>query len=219
MRILIIGGGKLAYYLVKTLQPGQHDITVVERRMEICERIATDFNAEVYNGDGTNIALLEQAGAAQMDILIALTGKDESNLIASEIAKKKFGIRTTVAKVNNPKNIEMFERLGVDRSVSSTQIVADLIEQEVEFHGMRVAMTVKGTTKVIVEFALSPRSSAVGKRIRENDFAGQSKVVLRTKPDGTVEIPTGDTVLAEGDTLMMVCDRSQLDAVWKAMVR
>lgn len=187
--------------------------------MEICERIATDFNVEVYNGDGTNIALLEQAGAAEMEILIALTGKDESNLIASEICKKKFGIRFTVAKVNNPKNIEMFERLGVDKPVSSTQIVADLIEQEVEYSGMKIVMKVQETTKVIIEFPLSAKSQAAGRKIRDFEFALGSKVILRTLPDGKVEIPNGDTVLVAGETLMMVCDRSQLDAVWKTMVK
>jgi trk system potassium uptake protein len=219
MKILIIGGGKLSYYLVKTLQPGHHELTLIEKRMEICERIATDFNVEVYNGDGTNIALLEQAGAADMDILIALTGKDESNLIASEICKKKFGIRFTVAKVNNPKNIEMFERLGVDKPVSSTQIVADLIEQEVEYSGMKIVMKVQHTTKVIVEFPLSAKSQAAGKKIRDFEFASESKVILHTTPDGKVEIPNGDTSLIAGETLMMVCDKSQLDQVWKAMVK
>ena len=219
MKILIIGGGKLCYYLVKTLQPGHHEITLIEKRMEICERVATDFNVDVYNGDGTNIALLEQAGAADMDILIALTGKDENNLIASEICKKKFGIRFTVAKVNNPKNIEMFERLGVDKPVSSTQILADLIEQEVEYSGMKIVLKMKGTTKVIVEFQLSVKSPACGKKISDYEFAGESKIILRTKADGNVEIPDGDTTLSAGEILTMVCDRHQLDGLWKSMVK
>ncbi len=133
MRIVIIGGGKLAYYLVKTLNLSEHDITVIELRKDVCENIATDFEVEVYNADGTNIGILQQARCQEADFLIAITGKDENNLIACEIGKKKFNVKQTVAKVNNPKNIEMFIKLGVDKPVSSTQILADIIEHEIDY--------------------------------------------------------------------------------------
>ncbi len=219
MNILIIGGGRLAYYLIKTLNPMKHAIRLIELRKDYCERIATDFDVDVYNGDGTNMDLLDQAGCGECDFVIAITGKDQVNLVACEIAKRRFGVRQTVAKVNNPKNIDMFVKLGVDRPVSSTQVLADLIEQEVDFTGMRMVLRLQGTTKCLVEFTLSPKSTAVGKRLREYTFPGQSRVVVVTRTDGTSELPGGDLMMKAGDVMIMSSDQSQLDALWKRMVQ
>ncbi|MHB1453196.1 MAG: potassium channel family protein [Saccharofermentanales bacterium] len=219
MKIIIVGGGKLAYYLVKTLQPSRHKIVVIEQRKDLCEKIATELEVEVYNGDGTNISMLEQAGCMNADFMIAITGKDENNLIACEIGKKKFMIRQTVAKVNNPKNIDMFYRLGVDKPVSSTQILADLIEQEVEYVGMRTAYKISGSSKVIVEFALSEKSGACSKTLREYSFPGESKIVLITRKDGQIVIPKGDVFMKAEDHILLMCDEDHMDVIWRTMVK
>ncbi len=219
MKIIIIGGGKLAYYLVKTLQPSRHQIIVVELRKELCEKIATELEVDVFNGDGTSITMLEQAGCLDADFMITLTGKDENNLIACEIGKKKFGVKQTIAKVNNPKNIDMFYRLGVDKPVSSTQIIADLIEQEIVFQGMRIAYRIAGTSKVIVEFSLSEKSSACDKTLKDYDFPVESMVVLITRMDGEIVMPKGSSVMKAHDTILLVCDEMHFDLVWNKMVR
>lgn len=219
MRIIIIGGGKVAYYLVKTLQPGKNQITLIELRKDICEKIATDFEVDVYNGDGTNVDILEQANCQNADFLIAVTGKDENNLIACEIAKKKFNVKQTVAKVNNPKNIEMFIRLGVDRPVSSTQMLADIIEHEVEFAGMRVAFKIENTNRMIVEFNLSNKSFAIGKLLQDYDFPGDSRIVMITRQDGKVVMPNGDVMMKTGDKMLMICDESMMNLIWKNLVQ
>ncbi|MEA4888408.1 MAG: TrkA family potassium uptake protein [Clostridiaceae bacterium] len=220
MKIFIVGGGKLAYYLIKTLRPYRHDISIIEQQKDVCERIATDFDeVNVYNGDGTSIQMLEEVDCRRADFYIAVTGKDENNLVGCEIAKKRFHVKVTVARVNNPKNVEMFNRLGVDRVYSSTQILADIIEQEIDYIGMRVAFSIEKTSKSIVEFKLSPHSAAVGKTLLEYDFPGSSKVVLLTREDGTVEMPGGDLVMHPGDMMLLVCDESEYDSIWKMMVR
>ncbi|MHB8961667.1 MAG: potassium channel family protein [Saccharofermentanales bacterium] len=219
MKIVIVGGGKLAYYLVKTLQPSKHKIVVIEQRKDLCEKIATELEVEVYNGDGTNISMLEQAGCMNADFMIAITGKDENNLIACEIGKKKFKIRQTVAKVNNPKNIDMFYRLGVDKPVSSTQILADLIEQEVEYVGMHTAYKVTDSSKVIIEFTLSEKSTACSKTLKEYNFPGDSKVVLITRKDGQIVMPKGEVFMKADDTILMVCDEDHFDLIWRMMVK
>jgi len=220
MRIIIVGGGKLAYYLVKTLLPSRHEITIVEQRKDVCEKIATDFEeVQVYNGDGTNITVLEKAKCKNADFLVAVTGKDENNLIACEIAKKKFKVHQTVAKVNNPKNIEMFIRLGVDKPFSSTQILANVIEQEIEYVGMRVAFNIENTTKSIVEFDLSPKSNAANKTLKEYNFPGDSKLVLITRKDGTIVMPQGDVFMKADDNILMVCDEKYYDTIWRVMVK
>lgn len=219
MKIIILGGGKLAYYLVKTLQPGKHSIVVLEQQKELCEKMANELEVDVFHGDGTNIAMLERAGAQDADFMVAITGKDENNLIACEIAKKKFNVKQTISKVNNPKNIDMFYKLGVDKPVSSTQIIADLIEQEIEYAGMRTAYKISNSTKVIVEFILSPKSVACGKTLQEYTFPGQSKIVLIKRGDGQIVVPAGDVFMKENDVILMVCDETSFDIIWRAMVK
>jgi trk system potassium uptake protein len=220
MRIIIAGGGKLAYYLIKTLRPYRHEITVIEQLKEVCERIATDFDEViVYNGDGTSIRLLEELGCQNADFYVAVTGKDENNLVGCEIAKMRFKVKVTVARVNNPKNIEMFNRMGVDRVYSGTQILADIIEQEIDYSGLRVVFKIEKTTKQIVEFKLSAKSSACGKTLQEYSFPGNSIVVMVTREGGTAENPRGDLVMQPGDIMLMNCDVSEMDLIWKQMVR
>jgi len=196
MRILIVGGGKLAYYLIKTLRPYRHNISLIEQQKDVSEKIATDFDeVSVFNGDGTNISLLEEVGCRNADFYIAVTGKDENNLVGCQIAKKRFNVKHTVARVNNPKNADMFGRMGVDKVYSGTQILADIIEQEIDYEGMRVAFNIQQTTKNIIEFKLSPRSPACGKTLRQFNFPGESKVVLITHTNGAVEAPSGETTM------------------------
>jgi trk system potassium uptake protein TrkA len=218
MRVIIVGGGKVAYYLVKTLQPGKHQIALIELRKDICEKIATDYEVDVYNGDGTSISMLEQANCQDADYLVAVTGKDENNLIACEIAKKKFNVKQTVAKVNNPKNIEMFIRLGVDRPVSSTQMLADIIEHEIEYEGMRIVFDIEHTTKSIIEFELSDKSKAIDKKLQEYVFPGASRIVMITRADGKSALPHGDVMMKSGDKILMICDQSMFDDIWKTLV-
>ncbi|NLW11282.1 MAG: TrkA family potassium uptake protein [Clostridiaceae bacterium] len=220
MRIVIVGGGKLAYYLIKTLRPYKHQISVIETLKDVSERIATDFDeVNVYQGDGTTIRIMEESGCHNADFYIAVTGKDENNLIGCEIAKKRFHVRNTVARVNNPKNAEMFTRLGVDKVYSSTQILADIIEQDIDYEGMRSVFSIDKTTKSIIEFVLSPKSAACDKTLAEYDFPGRSKLVLLTRPNGFVEMPAGDLVMKADDIILLICDEKDYDNIWKTMVR
>jgi len=220
MRIVIVGGGKLAYYLIKTLRPYRHQISVIELQKEVSAKIATDFDeVDVYNGDGTSIRMMSEVDCQNADFYIAVTGKDENNLVGCQIAKKKFNVRHTVARVNNPKNAEMFTRMGVDKVYSGTQILADIIEQEVDFEGLRVILKIDRSNKSIIEFKLSPRSAACGKTLEAYDFPGDSKVVMVTRADGSVETPRGNLVMQSEDTFLMIAEISEYNAILKTMVR
>jgi trk system potassium uptake protein TrkA len=220
MKIIIVGGGKLAYYLIKTLKPHRHDITLIELQKDLCDRIATDFDeVNVYNGDGTNIHVLTAVGCDQADFYVAVTGKDENNLVGCEVAKMRFGVRVTVARVNNPKNLEMFDRLGVNKVFSSTQILADIIEQEIDFAGMRIVFSIPNTSKAIIEFQLAPQSAACNKTLQQYQFPGDSKVVMITHNDGRVEMPHGNQVMHANDIMLLVSDESEFNNIWKTMVR
>jgi len=219
MKIVIVGGGKLAYYLIKTLKPSRHNITLIEQVIDTSSRIASDFEeVSVYNGDGTNIQVLEEVGCHDADFFVAVTGKDENNLVACEIAKLKFNARVTVARVNNPKNSEIFGRLGIDKVFSGTQLLADIIEQEIDYAGMRIVFDIPNTTKSIVEFELAPNSAAVGKNLSEYTFPGLSKVVMLTRADGTVEMPSGSLLMQACDMILLVCDEREYNQVWKTLV-
>ena len=220
MRVYIIGGGKLAYYLIKTLQPFRHEITIVELEKTVCERIATEFDdVRVYNGDGSTIQMLQEVDCGKADFYIAVTGKDENNLIGCQIAKRNFNVKRTVARVNNPKNVEMFHLLGVDRVYSGTQILANIIEQDIDYIGMRVAYSIEHTSKSIIEFKLSRKSDAAGRTLQQYNFPGSSKVVMITRAGGQVEMPRGDLMMHSDDTMLLVCDESEYEIIWRKMVR
>lgn len=206
MNIVIVGGGKIGYYLVKTLLPYKHRITVIEPKKELCEKIANELNISVINGDGTNIDYLSEAEVGKADILIAVTGRDEDNLIACQLAKRNFGVKRTIARVNNPKNITVFERLGVDLPISSTSIIADLIEQEVDYSGMKTLMRLKSGKIVLSEIVVTGNSPVCNKSLRDIDLP-RDCIFISVIRDEEVIIPNGFTVLQCGDYIIAVSSK------------
>ncbi|WP_027628390.1 NAD-binding protein [Ruminiclostridium cellobioparum] len=201
MYIVIAGGGKIGYYLIKTLQPYKHRITVIEPQRELCEKIANQLNISVVNGDGTSIEHLTESELGKADIFIAVTGRDEENLIACQLAKRKFGVNRTIARVNNPKNITVFEKLGVDIAVSSTSIIADLIEQEVDYSGVRTLMKLKGGKITLSELVITPESGVINKKLKDLNIP-KDFILISVIRDDAVIIPNGDTMLSEGDYII-----------------
>ncbi|PYG89785.1 trk system potassium uptake protein TrkA [Ruminiclostridium sufflavum DSM 19573] len=201
MNIVIVGGGKVGYYLAKTLQQYKHKIAIIERKRELCEKIANELKICVVNGDGTNIDHLTECIAEKPDTFIAVTGKDEDNLIACQLAKRNFGIKRTIARVNNPKNIVVFEKLGVDIALSSTSVIADLIEQEVDFMGMKTLMKLRGGKVALNEINITNSSPVVNKSLREISIPKDCVLISVIRED-LVIIPKGDTILADGDIII-----------------
>lgn len=203
MYIIIAGGGKIGYYLSKTLMPNNHKVTVIERQKELCEKIANELNISVVNGDGTSIDDLSNVEADKADIFIAVTGRDEDNLISCQLAKKSFGVKRTIARVNNPKNIKVFERLGVDIAVSSTSIIADFIEQEVDYSGLKTLMKLKNGKIVLSEIMITDTSPVCDKSLKEIDIPADC-VIVSVIRDEEVIIPNGYTILHDGDLVIAV---------------
>lgn len=219
-KIVIVGGDKVAYNLIGLLLAENiYDIHVIDNRFDVCEKLANNYAVHVYHGDGTNVDILERAEAKDAKVMIALTGEDESNLVACQIAKHRFNVGLTIAKVNNPHNASIMKILGVDKTFSSTLLIAKMIDQEVAYSGMSVTYSVPGTSKAIVSVPLHPESEACGKTLAEFDFVGDSRVVLVTRSSGDVLIPTGDLRMERGDTLLIVCDQKDFEAIWLCFVR
>lgn len=131
MRIVIVGGGKVGYYLMKSLFEDGNNVSLIEVQRSLCEKIAEEFNDVVIWGDGTSLEVLCDAGIEQADVVVAATGKDEENLTICQIAKINFKVKKTISRINNPKNIQIFEALGVDKTVCSTEVIANLIGKTV----------------------------------------------------------------------------------------
>ncbi len=131
MYIIIVGGGKVGYYLTKTLLSEGHEVLLIERDPDKSEQFVEQFGAVVVAGDGAEAAVMAAAGAARADVVIAVTGEDEDNLVICQVAKTKFHVARTIARVNNPKNEYLFRMLGVDITVSQTDYILTLIEQAI----------------------------------------------------------------------------------------
>lgn len=217
MKLVIIGAGKVAYYLIRELNH-EHDITIIEQDEASATKIANQLSVVVIKGDGTIPSVLGPA-CEDTDMLIALTGKDENNLIACQVAKKHFGVPLTIARVNNPRNLEVMERFGVDKSYSGTKILAEMIEQEIDHLGLRIVHKIKKSDKVLIEFTLSPSSKACEKALENYTFINDSKVVVITTADGKVIAPRGSTVMHSGELMMMVCSSKYVEQIWKEMVK
>ena len=213
MYIIVIGGGKVGYYLGKELVESQHEVLIIEKDRAKCDRIVDELGDIVLQGDGCEASTMEIAGFGRADMVIAVTGEDEDNLVACQVAKAKFKVPRTVARINNPKNSEIFRRLGIDTTVSATDVILAHIEQELPIHPLIPLMTIKGGGLEIVEVKIPPRSSVVGKRIRELLLPQQSLVTLIISEDGVPKAPDGDIIIQPGDEIVAVTRRENEDAL------
>ncbi|HOP99741.1 MAG TPA: TrkA family potassium uptake protein [Acetivibrio clariflavus] len=206
MYIIVAGGGKLGYYLIKTLLSYKHKVVVIESKVELCEKLANELNIPAFNGNATDLDILTQVEAEKADTFIAVTGKDEDNLIACQLAKRNFGVKRTIARVNNPKNIEVFQKLGVDFAVSSTSIIADLIEQEVDYTGMKTLMKLRSGKLVLSEITISENSPVVNKSLKDIKIP-KDCIIISLIRDEEVIIPNGFTVLRDKDYIITVSSK------------
>ena len=147
--------------------------------------------------------MLSEIELQKCDIFIAVTGKDQDNLIACQLAKRNFGVERTIARVNNPKNIEIFQKLGVDIPVSSTSIIADLIEQEVDYSGIKTLLRLKTGKLVLNEILITDKSPVCDKALKDINIP-KDCVVISVIRDVEVIIPNGFTILKEGDYIITV---------------
>ena len=132
MYVIVIGGGKVGYYLCKHLLERQYEVTLIEKDPRRAEALtgAGQLGEIVMVGDGDEMAFLATTGMERADVVVAVTGDDEDNLVACQLAKRKFKVPKTVARVNNPANVQIFKTLGVDVALSATEVLLDLIEKE-----------------------------------------------------------------------------------------
>ena len=201
MRILIIGAGQHGYYLSKHLKEAGHDIRLIDRHEENCARLANAIDVRVFCGDGTKVETLAAAGAGKCDVMIAVTNHDENNLIACEIGKKQFGIQRTISKINNTKNISLMKRLGIDLVLDSTQIIADLIEREIDNSDVKLIADISNSDAIISEYTIPETWKHSGKRVMDLEIP-ENCVLIYILRAGSLMIPRGNTLLMAGDNVV-----------------
>ncbi len=213
MYIIVVGGGKVGYYLAKELVEEGHEVLVIEKDATKVERIAEDLGDITLRGDGCEAATMEMAGFGRADMVIAVTGDDEDNLVVCQVAKAKFNVPRALARINNPKNEEIFKRLGIDTTVSATAAILAQIEQELPTHPLIPLLTLKGGGLEMVEVKVPESSAVVGKCIGEILLPQQSIIALIVDEDGVPRVPKNDTVLRAGDEVVAVTRTENEDAL------
>ena len=205
MNIVIVGGGKVGYYLAKTLLEHMHEVVLIEINKHTCASIANELDIPVICGDSTLIETLESASLDEADAMICVSGMDEVNLITCQLAKKIFGVAKTIAKVNNPKNAIVLKELGVDNVINSTDSITSLIEREVDTSKIKELITLNHGEAVICEVTLPEKYYYDGKQLMDLKLPGLFNIVSITRGD-TLIIPRGQSVLRSGDKLLVISD-------------
>lgn len=205
MKIVIAGGGKVGFYLAKTLLSYRHEVQIIEVKRDRCEKIADKLNIPVHNGDATKINMLRSSEAEKADIFIAVTGLDEENLIACQLAKNNLQVKKTIARVNNPQNSRIFRELGVDIAVSSTNIIADLIEEEIDYSGMKTLTSIKNNKIIISEIEIQKTSPVFNKKVMDIKIPKDCLLVSVIKGEEVLR-PSSNLVLLEGDSVIVASD-------------
>lgn len=205
MKVIIVGGGKVGYYLVRTLLEHKHEPTVIEINKNVSRHIADEMDIPVILGDATKYETLAAAGASGADAFISVTGSDENNLIACQLAKSEFGIAKTVAKSNNPKNVAVMKALGIENVINSTDSIASLIEREVDTSKIKQLLQLENSDVSLFEVQIPDNYVYDGKMLMELKLPSLFNIVSITRGDSLI-IPRGQSTLSSGDKLLVICD-------------
>jgi trk system potassium uptake protein TrkA len=201
MYAIIGGGGKVGFFLARELISQGHEVLIIENRADRTEFISNELGNVVLRGNADEASTLADAGAERADVVIAVTGDDEDNLVICQVAKKRFGAKRTIARINEPRNEGIFRLLGIDATVNATEVLLSILEHEIPQANLVPLLRLRNTDVEVVEAVLSDRSSAVGRPLRELQVPAESTVAVVIR-NGSAIFPTGATVLQPGDEVI-----------------
>lgn len=202
---MIMGGGKVGSFLAEMLEAKGHRVAVIERNRELCEHLAARTSAMVIQGDGCDLRTQEEAETHKADVFAAVTGDDDNNLVACQLARTHFQVPRAVARVNNPNNEKLFNRLGIE-AISSTTVIAQLIEERTTVGDIVTLFAMKKGKLMVVELDL-PEDRCRSCEVPLRDLGLPRGCVLVSIIRGEeVIIPQGSSVLQPGDTVIAVTD-------------
>jgi trk system potassium uptake protein TrkA len=211
MFVIIVGGGKTGSQLASQLLSGGHKVRLIEDRPEVLARLREELPKEVIvPGDGSSPSVLESAGIEDAQVLAAVTGEDEDNLVVSTLARFEFGVQRVIARVNNPKNTWLFTpEMGVDVALCQSDILAKLIAEEMSIGDMMTLLKLRKGEYSIVEEKVHPEAVVVGKMLRDIDLPAQC-VFAAVIRKGQLIVPNGNTELAPVDEIIALVHASQV---------
>ncbi|HMB18723.1 MAG TPA: TrkA family potassium uptake protein [Gaiellaceae bacterium] len=219
MYILIAGGGKVGANLTRSVLDLGHEVTLIEQRRERFETLEEEFEHRVQVGDATELFVLERAGIARPpDLVVAVTGDDEDNMIICQIARDKFGVAKVIARVNDPRNQEHFDLLGVTPTVSATSIILAMIEHEVPAHGLIHLLQLRKENLEIVEVQLDKDSPCVGKLVERLQLPTGSRLITVMR-EGEAQMADGETRLEAGDQILAVLEPGKEEELRRALLK
>jgi trk/ktr system potassium uptake protein len=200
MYIVIGGGGQVGYYLAKGLIEQGHEVLLLEKDPIRYDRLKKELGTSVFKGDACEARTLDEIGTKRADLVIAVTGDDDDNLVICQVAKTRYKVPSTIARLNNPRNERLFKNLGIDVVVSPTQAILHMIEAEIPHHTLVPLITLTRAGLGLVELTIPPDSPAAGQTISALKLPPEANMALVVRQDANLT-PSGDTVLQPEDRI------------------
>src|ERR671934_620349 len=205
MYVVIVGAGKVGWNLARELINKRHEVTVIESDAHRFAVVEQELEHSAHYGDGSELWVLERGGIERADLVVAVTGDDEDNILISQVAREKYGVPRIVARCNNPRNLQHFELLGVKPVISATDLILRLIEHEVPKYGLVHLLDLPEERLEIIELEVADGAPGAGKKVRDLGLPDGSLVISILR-DGQGFVPAGDSVVQEGDEVLVVLD-------------
>jgi trk system potassium uptake protein TrkA len=212
MYVIVAGAGKVGWNLARELIAKDQEVTLIEsdhRRYRIVEE---ELEHAIAYGDATELWVLERAGIQRADLVIAVTGDDEDNILICQMAKEKYGVERIVARVNNPRNLQHFKLLGIHPAVSATDLILRLIEHEVPEYGIVQLLALEEERLEIIELEVAEGSVVAGRRVQDVQLPDGS-LIISVLRGGAGFVPKADSVIQAGDQVLLILDPGLEEAV------
>ncbi len=203
MYVIVVGAGKVGYHLAKTLIQEGHEVLLLEKDRKTVDSFRDSLGELIVHGDGCEIRTMSEVGMGRANVVVAVTGDDEDNLVVCQMAKRKFGVPRTIARVNDPKNEGLFKELGIDQTLSSTRIIFNLLEQQIETGQVIPLAALKRGDIEVVEATITASSNVLGMLIKDVELP-QKTLIISIIRDEYAIIPRSDTKLREGDSVIAI---------------
>ena len=201
MYAIVVGAGKVGYYLTKRLQQEGHEVLLMEKDKRTAGALGEELGDTVMWGDCCEVRVMTEAGFGRADCIVAVTGDDEDNLVICQMAKRKFDVPRTLARVNNPINETLFVKLGIDTTVSSTSLIYNLIDQQIEPGQIIPLGALKRGNIEVVAISVSERSPVLGKGIKDLNLPADALIISIVRGESGM-LPTDDLRFQAGDSVV-----------------
>jgi trk system potassium uptake protein TrkA len=205
MYVVVAGAGKVGWNLARELIEKGQEVTLIESSRERYLVVEQELEHAVQYGDATELWVLERAGIVRADLVIAVTGDDEDNMLICQVAREKYLCERIIARVNNPRNFQHFKLLDIQPAVSATDLILRLIEHEVPKYGLVHLLDLPGEQLEIIEMEVTPEAPAAGQPVSEIALPDGSLIISILRAGGGF-VPKADTVIEAGDEVLLVLD-------------